>query len=389
MEIRSKLGNENIMQMRKTAFFCSRKEPSGLQAAVDRWIATLQPDKVCVMCGDQSPMEKHVFSLLLERKIPAILVLAEAMHEQWSEPVSAALGSGQLLIITHCGPEVHTVCARSAFDRNALMMALADEIVVGYCSKGGNLERGLAGYSNVRYLVGNQANRAKTKEPLPQQGGRSYAGRRFPDDSQREKSCLQGGRSYAGRRFPDDSQREKSSLQGGRSYNGRSFSVNQNASNGFGQGGRAVAGQADNGIGQWSRRLDFGYSTIFFDFNEAGKDVYIKLTQSTKSADGKYERNKIFMDRTEFRAFYDTIGYVTRTVERDEKLDKNIVVRSASGDISLNMVMSEGIKMCMMTQEKELLTMGHRRQTIGFCVTELSAFFDVVIDAARHWRIIS
>lgn len=367
MEIRSKLGNENIMQLRKMAFFCSRKEPSGLQAAVDRWIATLQPDKVCVMCGDQSPMEKHVFSSLLERKIPAILVLAEAMHEQWSEPVSEALGSGRLLIITHCGPEVHTVCARSAFDRNALMMALADEIIVGYCSKGGNLERGLAGYSNVRYLVGNQDNRAKTKEPLPRQGGRSYAGRRFPDDSQREES----------------------SLQGGRSYNGRSFSVNQNVSNGFSQGGRAVAGRADNGVGQWSRRLDFGYSTIYFDFNEAGKDVYIKLTQSTKSADGKYERNKIFMDRSEFRAFYDTIGYVTRAVERDEKLDKNIVVRSASGDISLNMVMSEGMKMCMMTQEKELLTMGHRRQTIGFCVTELSAFYDVVIDAARHWRIIS
>ncbi|MEF2620670.1 MAG: hypothetical protein U0M48_00795, partial [Xylanibacter rarus] len=154
MEIRSKLGNENIMQLRKIAFFCSRKEPFGLQAAVDRWIATLQPDKVCVMCGDQSPMEKHVFSSLLERKITAILVLAEAMHEQWSEPVSEALGSGRLLIITHCGLEVHTVCARSAFDRNALMMALADEIIVGYCSKGGNLERGLAGYSSVRYLVG-------------------------------------------------------------------------------------------------------------------------------------------------------------------------------------------------------------------------------------------
>lgn len=367
MEIRSKLGNENIMRLRKTAFFCSRKEPAGVQTAVDRWIGCLQSDKVCVMCGDQSPMEKHVFSSLLERKIPAILVLAEAMHEQWSEPVSEALGSGLLLIITHCGPEVHTVCAKSAFDRNALMMALADEIVVGYCSKGGNLERGLAGYSNVKYLVGEQARGVKTKDSSPQQGGRSYSGRRFPDDFQREESRFQGGRPY----------------------NGRSFSANQSTSNGFSIGGRSVAGQADNGGGQWSRRLDLGYSTIFFDFNEAGKDVYIKLTQSTKSADGKYERNKIFMDRSEFRAFYDTIGYVTRAVERDEKLDKNIVVRSASGDISLNMVMSEGLKMCMMTQEKELLTMGHRRQTIGFCVTELSAFYGVVIDAARHWRIIS
>ena len=73
--------------------------------------------------------------------------------------------------------------------------------------------------------------------------------------------------------------------------------------------------------------------------------------------------------------FYDTIGYVTRAVERDEKLDKNIVVRSASGDISLNMVMSEGMKMCMMTQEKELLTMGHRRQTIGFLCHGVVGFF--------------
>ena len=345
MEIRSKLGNENIMQMRKVAFFCSRKEPAGLQNAVDRWIDSLKSDKLCVMCGDQSSMEKHVFSSLLERKIPAILVLAEAMHEQWSEPVSAALGNGLLLIITHCGPEVHAVCAKSAFDRNALMMSLANEIVVGYCSKGGNLERGLAGYKNVKYLVGKQDKGIKMAN--------------------------------------------SSQLQGGRSINGRNYSANKGFSSGFSQGGRAVAGQAINSGGQWSRRLDLGYSTIYFDFNEAGRDVYIKLTQSTKSADGKYDRHKIFMDRSEFRAFYDTIGYVTRTVERNEKLDKNIVVRSASGDISLNMIMSEGMKMCMMTQEKELQTMGHRRQTIGFCVTELSAFYDVVIDAARYWRIIS
>lgn len=367
MEIRSKLGNENIMQMRKVAFFCSRKEPAGLKNAVDRWIDSLKSDKLCVMCGDQSSMEKHVFSSLLERKIPAILVLAEAMHEQWSEPVSAALGSGLLLIITHCGPEVHAVCAKSAFDRNALMMFLANEIVVGYCSKGGNLERGLAGYNNVKYLVGKQDKDTKMADSSP----------------------LQGGRSYAGRNNFAKSQDVEGNVQGGRSINGRNYSANKGFSSEFSQGGRVVAGQAVNSGGQWSRRLDLGYSTIYFDFNEAGRDVYIKLTQSTKSADGKYDRHKIFMDRSEFRAFYDTIGYVTRTVERNEKLDNNIVVRSASGDISLNMVMSEGMKMCMMTQEKELQTMGHRRQTIGFCVTELSAFYDVVIDAARYWRIIS
>lgn len=68
MEIRSKLGNENIMQMRKVAFFCSRKEPAGLKNAVDRWIDSLKSDKLCVMCGDQSSMENTCFHRYLKEK---------------------------------------------------------------------------------------------------------------------------------------------------------------------------------------------------------------------------------------------------------------------------------------------------------------------------------
>lgn len=144
------------MQRVKTAFLCSRNTPDGIEFLVGKWLLGLSAERDCVMCGNQSPMERAVFSVLLERKIPAILVLAEAMRSRWEDDISAALRENRLLIITHCDASVHSVTARSAFDRNVLMLSLAQNTVVGYCKKGGKLERALAGFDNVEYLENGQ-----------------------------------------------------------------------------------------------------------------------------------------------------------------------------------------------------------------------------------------
>ena len=144
------------MQRTKTAFICSRKTPDGLEYLVGKWLLGLKPEADCVMCGNQSPMERAVFTTLLQRKIPVILALAEAMPSRFDADIENALLEERLLVITHCEPSVHNVTARSAFDRNILMLSLAQKIVVGYCSKGGNLERALAGFDNVEYLENGQ-----------------------------------------------------------------------------------------------------------------------------------------------------------------------------------------------------------------------------------------
>ena len=149
MKILSKLGNETLMQREKTAFLCSRKTPDGLEYLVGKWMLGLSQERDCVMCGNQSPMERAVFTTLLLRRIPTILCLAEAMPSRWGDDVRTALGDGRLLIVTHCDASVHGVTARSAFDRNVLMMSLAQKIVEGSCTKGGKLERALAGFDNV------------------------------------------------------------------------------------------------------------------------------------------------------------------------------------------------------------------------------------------------
>lgn len=152
MKIVSKLGNETLLRHDKTAFVCSRKTPDGLEFLVGKWLLGLSPERDCVMCGNQSPMERAVFTTLLQRRIPTVLALAEAMPSRWNDDVRCALGEGRLLVVTHCDASVHNVTARSAFDRNVLMFSMAEKIVVGCCTKGGRLERALAGFDNVEFL---------------------------------------------------------------------------------------------------------------------------------------------------------------------------------------------------------------------------------------------
>ncbi len=162
MEIQFKKGNEELLRRKKTAFLCSQKTPCGVREAIEEWLGGLSASSDCVMCGDQSPMEKLVFERLLGDKIPAVLVLAEAMHDRWSEAVSQALAENRLLIITHCDGNVHFVTARSAADRNLLMLSLADDTVVGFCTGGGRLERVLAGFDNVTFLFGKEPDKERS-----------------------------------------------------------------------------------------------------------------------------------------------------------------------------------------------------------------------------------
>lgn len=156
MKILDKKGNEALLKRTKTAFICSRNTPEKLEYLVGKWILGLKPETDCIMCGNQSPMERAVFTTLLQRKIPVILALAEAMPARFGTDVEEALREERLLVVTHCDVSVHFVTARSAFDRNILMLSMAQKIVVGYCTKGGNLERALAGFDNVEYMENGQ-----------------------------------------------------------------------------------------------------------------------------------------------------------------------------------------------------------------------------------------
>lgn len=67
------------------------------------------------------------------------LALDREMMKNWPPGIRAALNAGRLLIITRYADSV--THAPNPAQRNRLMMELTDEIVIGYTSPGGNLER--------------------------------------------------------------------------------------------------------------------------------------------------------------------------------------------------------------------------------------------------------
>lgn len=145
-------GKSCLLFQEKTAFLCSRQIPDNKIEAISNWISNLSPEKDCIICGNHSQMEQMVFNKLLDKMVPVILVLAEGMRNEWNEKITAALNSERLLIITNCNENVHRVSYQSAYDRNNLILSLADQIIVGYCTPKGNIDKQIAGKTNVTFL---------------------------------------------------------------------------------------------------------------------------------------------------------------------------------------------------------------------------------------------
>lgn len=153
MNIKQSLGEKGILNRHKIAFLCSNNSPIATKEAINRWVDELNPESDAVLCGNHSDLEQYLFRYLLENKIPTILFLAENLHDRWDDSLEKALKEQRLMIATHCDTSVHFTTAASAYDRNSLMIELADEIVVGYCTPNGKIEKQIAGYRNVKHLT--------------------------------------------------------------------------------------------------------------------------------------------------------------------------------------------------------------------------------------------
>jgi predicted Rossmann fold nucleotide-binding protein DprA/Smf involved in DNA uptake len=140
-EITAALGNTELLQQHKIAFLCSRKIPASAVLKCYDWAIEQREKGNCVISGFHSTIEKDVFHYLLAGTQPVIIALARGMKEKIEPGLRAAVNSGRLLMITPFAENVMYVSAKTAEKRNRFMIELADEIVIGYASKGGMLER--------------------------------------------------------------------------------------------------------------------------------------------------------------------------------------------------------------------------------------------------------
>jgi len=135
------LGDNSILQHHKVAFFCSRKCPGTAIIRSFDWAVEQREKGVCVISGFHSGIEQDVLHYLLKGTQPIILALARGIKKRLEPELKTALDAGRLLIVTPFDEAVTRVTEATALQRNRLMMELADEVVIGYSSPGGNLER--------------------------------------------------------------------------------------------------------------------------------------------------------------------------------------------------------------------------------------------------------
>ena len=84
--------------------------------------------------------EKVRFHYLLKGNQPIIISLARGIKTRIEPEIKEALNQGRILIISPFHNTVKRVTEATAQIRNQLMIDLADNITVGYISKGGNLD---------------------------------------------------------------------------------------------------------------------------------------------------------------------------------------------------------------------------------------------------------
>ena len=144
-------GNRDILKLEKTAFLCSRKCPADVVLKSYDWARQQREEGNCIVCGNHSQIEKDVFEILLKGSQPLILILARGMKTRWEPEIEKAVTQGRLLVISPFDETVKRVTRETAEQRNRKIIEISDRVIVGYKTKGGQLDKLLNGrqYENV------------------------------------------------------------------------------------------------------------------------------------------------------------------------------------------------------------------------------------------------
>ncbi|MBT9395457.1 hypothetical protein KLP40_19995 [Hymenobacter sp. NST-14] len=166
-EVRT-LGNTALLRLPKTAFFCSRDYPPGIEHATYVWAMEQRQLGRCVASGFHSRLEQAVFRFLRQDlQQPIIYGLGRGIQPSVAFEYERDIRLGHLLFISHFEPEQTTISQETADIRNLLLADVSDQLFIPYMQPGGNLER-LVHHAVARHkplLTLNIAGNAALKRP--------------------------------------------------------------------------------------------------------------------------------------------------------------------------------------------------------------------------------
>lgn len=149
------IGNSGLLSLKKIAFLCSRKIPASIVLKCYDWAIEQRDRENCVISGFQSQIEKDVLHYLLSGSQPIIIALARGLRNPVDPSIAEAYSKNRILVVSPFGHAVNRVTVETANRRNRMMIEMADEVVFGFASKNGNLEKLKSEYEpkkNIRLL---------------------------------------------------------------------------------------------------------------------------------------------------------------------------------------------------------------------------------------------
>ncbi len=134
------IGNEEILKNYKTAFFCSKKCPLDLILQIYDKAREWRENKICVISGFHTPVEKDVLNFLLKGEQSVIICPARNLNEyRINADIKKEIDDGRVLIISKL--QNRRISKKFSNERNFFIADLADEIFVGYTEPGGTTEK--------------------------------------------------------------------------------------------------------------------------------------------------------------------------------------------------------------------------------------------------------
>lgn len=136
------IGNLDILQKRKLAFFCSVKCPGEIILEAYDLAHALRDAGITVMSGFHSPMEKEVLNILLRSPHPVIACPARSIEGmRLPTEYKKQLADGRLLLLSPFNKKIRRSTVETSAVRNQFVANVAEKIFVAYTSPGSKTEQ--------------------------------------------------------------------------------------------------------------------------------------------------------------------------------------------------------------------------------------------------------
>lgn len=147
------LGNQQLMQREKVAFFASSKTASlSVLPSLDWASEIAKREDVTVCSGFQSPLERDILPYLLRGKCGIIVALCRGLYKKIPEQYRAAYEAGRILFVSLQDDKATRPSKAAAERRNRYLAEIADSLVFASLSPQSSL-----------YSIASKSNKPTTK----------------------------------------------------------------------------------------------------------------------------------------------------------------------------------------------------------------------------------